>query len=107
MARFRGTVEGGSKAGAVAASRLGERYIMTDANGWNSGVNVDGGPAIDNTRQPEVSTDQFTVYATGGSKDEQGSHMIARVKEVREGNSFVRQVTLFDAKGKVVEVYTV
>ena len=105
MARFRGTVEGGRG----QASRLGHRHITTDANGWNCGVNVDGGAARDATR-PEIGVDQFTVFATGGSSESSSSHQIARVKEVRKGNrqsGFVRQVTLFDAKGKVVEVYTV
>ena len=86
MARFRGTVEGGSKAGAVAASRLGERYIMTDANGWNLGVNVDGG-----------DNDRFNVFATGGSNESRDSHRIAEVAEV-DGE---RIITLFKF-GKIV-----
>ena len=90
MARFRGTVEGGSKAGAVAASRLGERYIMTDANGWNLGVNVDGGAyGGDN--------DRFNVFATGGSNESRDSHRIAEVAEV-DGE---RIITLFKF-GKIV-----
>ena len=110
MARYRGTVEGGSPTGSVAASRLGRDYITTNANGWSCGVNVDGGPARDVNDQRESTRDQFTVFATGGSDDgekSRKSHRIAEVKEVREGDRFVRQVTLFDAKGKVVEVYTV
>ena len=105
MARYRGTVEGGSPTGSVAASRLGRDYITTNANGWSCGVNVDGGPGTSS-----FTAAQFTVYATGGSDDgekSRKSHRIAEVKEVREGDRFVRQVTLFAAKGKVVEVYTV
>ena len=105
MARYRGTVEGGSPTGSVAASRLGRDYITTDANGWSCGVNVDGGPGTSS-----FTADQFTVYATGGSDDgekSRKSHRIAEVTEVVEGDRFVRQGTLFDAKGKVVEVYTV
>ena len=103
MARFRGTVEGGRG----QASRLGHRHITTDANGWNCGVNVDGGAARDATR-PEIGVDQFTVFATGGSSESSSSHQIARVEQVvNESGGFSRQVTLFDAKGKVVEVYTV
>ena len=105
MARYRGTVEGGSPTGSVAASRLGRDYITTNANGWSCGVNVDGGPGTSS-----FTADPFPVSATGGSDDgekSRKSHRIAEVKEVREGDRFVRQVTLFDAKGKVVEVYTV
>jgi hypothetical protein len=99
-ARFRGTVQGERGEG----SRLGHRFITTDTNGWNLGVNVDGGagPAI------YAEEDHFTVYATGGSNESRQSHMIARVEEVtNEDLSLDRRITLFGARGEVVGVYTV
>jgi len=113
MARFRGTVQGGR--GEV--SRLGHRSITTDANGWNLGVNVDGGAFdvgrseiggdhIDPVNRPYVS-DVFTVYATGGSTESRHSHLIARVEEIlNEDGGIDRQITLFGVKGEVVGVYT-
>jgi hypothetical protein len=101
MARFRGLVQGGR--GEV--SRLGHRSITTDANGWNLGVNVDGG-AFDVGRS-EIGGDHFTVYATGGSTESRRSHAIARVEEVpNEDGGTDRRITLFGVKGEVVEVYT-
>ena len=67
---------------------------MTDANGWDIGVNVDGG-----TQGPE---DHFTVYATGGSNESSRSVRIATVEHV-EG---VRWITVYNGKGKAVARYT-
>ena len=100
MARFRGTVR--NRRGQD--SRLSDRFITTDADGGNLGVNVDGGagPAI------YADEDHFTVYATGGSNESRQSHMIARVEEVtNEDLSLDRRITLFGASGEVVGVYTV
>ena len=92
MARFRGTVEG-DRGGA---SRLGHRSITTNANGWNVGVNVDGGGAKD-------GGDDFTVWATGGSHQRKRSHLIAEVVEIKGG----RQVTVYNSKGRAVARYVV
>ena len=98
MARFRGTVQGARG----QASRLGHRYITTDTNGWNLGVNVDGGAGT-----ADAPGDHFTVYATGGSSESRRSHAIARVEEVpNEDGGTDRRITLFGVKGEVVEVYT-
>jgi|TARA_R110000822_G_scaffold164199_1_gene304525 hypothetical protein len=104
MARFRGTVQGGRG----KASRLGHRGITTDANGWDLGVNVDGGIGRD-THNPALTVDEFTVYATGGSSEERHSHKIAEVSEVigADDRQTRRQITLYDAAGKVVAEYTV
>jgi len=90
MARFRGTIEGGRG----VASRLGHRHITTDTNGWNCGVNVDGGAY-------GGSNDRFNVYATGGSNESRESHRIAEVAEV-DGE---RVITLFKL-GKIVAQFT-
>ena len=87
MARFRGAVQGGR--GEV--SRLGHRSITTDANGWNCGVNVDGG-------NYGADHDRFEVYATGGSNESRTSLRIAEVAEI-DGE---RHITLFDAEGHIV-----
>jgi hypothetical protein len=104
MARFRGTVPGGRG----EASRLGHSGITTDANGWLLGVNVDGGKGRD-THNPALTVDEFTVYATGGSKEKKHSHKIAEVNEVigADDRQIRRQITLYDAAGKVVAEYTV
>ena len=98
MARFRGTVQGSRG----EASRLGHRHITTDANGWDCGVNVDGG-------NYGADHDRFEVYATGGSSEERHSHKIAEVSEVigADDRQTRRQITLYDAAGKVVAEYTV
>jgi len=96
MARFRGTVQGGRG----QASQIGHRSITTDANGWDLGVNVDGGALF--------SGDHFTVYATGGSTESHRSHKIAIVEEIdRSVGTRVRRITLFDREGNTVMVYTV
>ena len=100
MARFRGTVQGGRG----EASRLGHRSITTDTNGWNLGVNVDGGAGPAGYSEE----DHFSVYATGGSKESLRSHLIARVEEIlNEDGGMDRRITLFGPKGQVVEVYIV
>lgn len=96
MARFRGTIEG-DRGGA---SRLGHRSITTNANGWNVGVNVDGGGLKD-------GGDEFTVWATGGSHDRKRSHLIAEVVEVKGLGVNKRQVTVYNGKGSVVARYVV
>ena len=102
MSRFRGTVEGGRG----QASRLGHRYITTDTNGWNLGVNVDGGPGRD-VDHPQIGIDHFTVYVTGGSNESSRSHRIAQVEEiVAEDGGIDRQVTLYDREGRTLMVYT-
>ena len=93
MARFRGTVSGDRGQG----SRLGHRGITTNANGWNVGVNVDGGGAKD-------GPDSFTVYATGGSHARKHPHRIAEVVAVKGGR---RQVHVYNSTGRVVARYTV
>ena len=90
MARFRGTVHGGRG----EASRLGHHGITTDANGWELGVNVDGGSF--------GGSDHFTIYATGGSNERHRSHKVATVEEI-DG---ARRITLFDREGNTVMEYT-
>ena len=93
MARFRGTVQGGRG----ERSATGPRSITTDANGWNLGVNVDGG----SYEVAQSNGDHFTVYATGGSTESRRSHKIATVEEANGE----RRITLFDAKGKAIVEY--
>jgi hypothetical protein len=102
MARFRGTVHGGRG----ERSATGPRSITTDANGWNLGVNVDGGTYGSTGGPHPNSLDCFSVYATGGSNESRRSHLIARVEQVpNEDGGIDRRITLFGVKGQVVEVY--
>ena len=94
MARFRGIVQGDD---GKQGSRLGHRFIETAANGWNVGVNVDGGIGPDDCNT-------FDVYATGGSNQRSRSHRIAKVVEVKGGKS---QVTVYNSKGRAVARYVV
>jgi hypothetical protein len=103
MSRFRGTVEGGRG----QASRLGHHYITTDTNGWNLGVNVDGGPSRD-LDHPQIGIDRFTVYVTGGSHESSRRHRIAQVEEiVAEDGGIDRQVTVYDREGRILMKYTI
>ena len=104
MPRFRGTVQGARG----QASRLGHHYITTDANGWNLGVNVDGG----SYEVAQSNGDHFTVYATGGSTESRRSHKVAMVEEI-DGAEYIggpparmRRITLFDREGNTVMEYT-
>jgi hypothetical protein len=90
--------------GRGEASRLGHHGITTDANGWDCGVNVDGGKF--------GSDDHFTIYATGGSNESRRSHKIAMVEEI-DGAEYIgglpvrmRRITLFDREGNTVMEYT-
>lgn len=71
MARFRGTVQGNRG----QASRLGTKRsgLVTETNGWNSGVRVIA--TVDDDGE-----DQFQVYSTGGSSHS-GSQLIATVSK--------------------------
>ena len=74
MAQFRATISGGR--GEV--SRLGSKAsgVLTEANGWNSGVKVVG--YVD-----DQGNDVFDIFATSGS-----SHINTRI--------FIGQVVLED-----------
>ena len=75
---------------------MGHQGVTTDANGWNVGVNVDGGGAKD-------GPDTFVVYATGGSNERHRSHRIAEVVEVKGG----RQIHVYNSTGRIVARYVV
>jgi len=70
MARFKGTVQGNRN----LVSRIGHETsgIVTECNGWQSGVHVQG-------RVGEDGRDVFTITATGGSNYRSASIMVGKV----------------------------
>ena len=81
MARFLGAIQG--RKGAVTRLGDGNSGIRAQAQGWNAGVTVHGGPVTLGSDQ-----DAFVVTLTGGSNNERFAFHLGELKQAPSGKRF-------------------
>jgi hypothetical protein len=82
MARFYGTVQGERG----EASRIGRKSIKSEARGWNAGVTVVGAPQSPPVGR--VASDEFTVYLTHGSSNNETGFRLGELVQAPSGKRF-------------------